>query len=158
MINPNLAYWNYLFYLSKYYEFIDTFIIILRGRKPPFLQLFHHIGAVTGMWLICITGSHGTTFFTVNNSFIHTIMYSYYALNVIGYKFPLKSLITLLQIIQLMIGFFGSLYFAFAYSSCASFGELLCLTYHWFYVGYLIYLFIQFYSNAYNQNKVKKSL
>eukprot|EP01083_Nonionella_stella_P197633 726444_1 len=44
------GYWSYLFYLSKYWEFIDTWIVIARGRRPIFLQEYHHIGAVIGMW------------------------------------------------------------------------------------------------------------
>ena len=31
--------WAYYFYLSKYYEFMDTYIIIFRGRKPSMLQV-----------------------------------------------------------------------------------------------------------------------
>ncbi len=36
----------YLFYLSKYYEFFDTFLLYLNGKDPIFLQKYHHIGAV----------------------------------------------------------------------------------------------------------------
>ena len=32
------------FYLSKYYEFIDTFLIYAKGKKPIFLQTYHHVG------------------------------------------------------------------------------------------------------------------
>ena len=45
------GYWVYLFYLSKMYEFIDTFIVIARGRRPMFLQKFHHVGAT----LVCFS-------------------------------------------------------------------------------------------------------
>lgn len=31
--------WAFFFYLSKYYEFMDTYIVILRGRKPILLQV-----------------------------------------------------------------------------------------------------------------------
>ena len=157
-INPTFAFWNYLFYLSKYYEFIDTFIVILKGKKPSFLQMYHHIGAVIGMWLICITGSVGPLFFTVTNSFIHSIMYSYYALTVIGYKFPLfiKSVITKLQIIQFMIGIAVPIYHLYDTAYCLTIGEILCLVYHMFYLGYLLYLFIQFYSSTYYQKQTNR--
>ena len=82
------GYWSYLFYLSKYWEFIDTWIVMARGRKPIFLQEYHHIGAVIGMWGITVTKSSAGYLFIVQNSFIHTIMYTYYAFSVIGYKFP----------------------------------------------------------------------
>ena len=67
--------WVYLFYISKYYEFIDTWIVCLKGRKPLFLQLYHHIGAVIGMWLLYITHNPWVWVFLVFNSFINSIMY-----------------------------------------------------------------------------------
>ena len=39
--NSKFGLWVYLFYLSKYYEFIDTWIVMARGRRPIFLQLFY---------------------------------------------------------------------------------------------------------------------
>merc|ERR1711920_589286 len=32
--NDKWWYWTYLFYLSKYYEFLDTYILIWKGREP----------------------------------------------------------------------------------------------------------------------------
>lgn len=84
----DFGYWSYLFYLSKYYEFIDTWIVIARGRRPIFLQEYHHVGAVIAMWGITVTQSAGGYIFVIENSFIHTIMYTYYASSVIGYRFP----------------------------------------------------------------------
>eukprot|EP00484_Ammonia_sp_Unknown_P020923 CAMPEP_0197030512 /NCGR_PEP_ID=MMETSP1384-20130603/9736_1 /TAXON_ID=29189 /ORGANISM="Ammonia sp." /LENGTH=210 /DNA_ID=CAMNT_0042459885 /DNA_START=22 /DNA_END=651 /DNA_ORIENTATION=+ len=75
-------YWNYLFYLSKYYEFVDTYILVYKGKQPSFLQKFHHIGAVLSMWIIITTHSHTGYIFVIPNSFIHSIMYFYYALSV----------------------------------------------------------------------------
>ena len=86
----SFGYWSYLFYLSKYWEFIDTWIVIARGRRPIYLQEYHHVGAVIGMWSITVTKASVGYLFVVQNSFIHTIMYTYYAASVIGYKFPVK--------------------------------------------------------------------
>lgn len=36
----------YLFYLSKFYEVIDTAIILAKGKKSPLLQTYHHAGAM----------------------------------------------------------------------------------------------------------------
>lgn len=41
---------TYLFYLSKYYEVIDTIIILVRGKKSPLLQTYHHAGAMITMF------------------------------------------------------------------------------------------------------------
>ena len=62
--------WSYYFYLSKYWEFIDTWIVIARGRRPIFLQEYHHIGAVIGMWLVTVSHSSSGYLFICQNSFI----------------------------------------------------------------------------------------
>ena len=80
--------WSYYFYLSKYYEYMDTFIIVWKGSKPSFLQKFHHIGAVIGMWIVIVTKTHTSYVFVLPNSFIHSILYFYYALKVWKIPFP----------------------------------------------------------------------
>eukprot|EP00483_Globobulimina_turgida_P007971 UN07987 len=100
----NYGFWTFLFYLSKYYEFVDTYIVIWKKRRPIFLQKFHHFGAVIGMWLIITTRSTCGYIFVVENSFIHSIMYFYYALSVWKIKTPFKFIITMLQMIQFISG------------------------------------------------------
>ena len=41
--NTNFDAVIYWFYLSKYYEFFDTFLLYLNGKSPIFLQKYHHI-------------------------------------------------------------------------------------------------------------------
>jgi hypothetical protein len=36
----NLIFW---FYISKYYEYFDTFLLYVKGREPIFLQKYHII-------------------------------------------------------------------------------------------------------------------
>lgn len=43
--NEGLAFYGFWFYLSKYYEFIDTIIILLKGKQSSTLQTYHHMGA-----------------------------------------------------------------------------------------------------------------
>lgn len=45
-----LAWYGFWFYLSKFYEVIDTAIILLKGRKSSLLQTYHHAGAMICMW------------------------------------------------------------------------------------------------------------
>ena len=40
--NPYLHLFYYLNYLLKYYEFIDTYIIILKKKNVIFLHWYHH--------------------------------------------------------------------------------------------------------------------
>ena len=59
---------------------------MMRGRRPSTLQTYHHCGAVLGMWMIHTSHSAGGFWFVTMNAFIHTNMYTYYALNVLGYR------------------------------------------------------------------------
>ena len=48
---------SWVFYVSKYYEFIDTWIIMIKGGKPDALQVIHHAGAVGAMFSLHITAA-----------------------------------------------------------------------------------------------------
>jgi hypothetical protein len=103
----------YYFYLSKYYEYIDTFLLYLNDKKPIFLQKFHHVGAVIVWYLAYNYKVDAIWLGTISNSFIHTIMYSYYLgslLKIKNIKF-IKQYITTLQLIQLIVPSLIDLYF-----------------------------------------------
>ncbi|TQS34387.1 hypothetical protein Golomagni_05232 [Golovinomyces magnicellulatus] len=106
MWNEGLAFYGWLFYLSKFYEVLDTFIMIVKGKKSGALQTFHHAGAMFCMWSGIRFMSPPIWMFVFINSAIHTLMYSYYTLTAL--KLPvsqyLKKLLTLLQITQLIVG------------------------------------------------------
>ena len=40
----SLYYWSYIYYLSKYYELLDTILQLARGKPPPHfvLHVYHH--------------------------------------------------------------------------------------------------------------------
>ena len=45
------------------WEFVDTFILIVKRKKVSLLQSYHHSGAVIAMWLLATSRSHGAIFF-----------------------------------------------------------------------------------------------
>eukprot|EP00483_Globobulimina_turgida_P011258 UN11280 len=92
-MSSNELYWSYLFYLSKIWEFIDTWIILWKKRKPSTLQTYHHMGAVFACWLQVIVAGKSFWIFVCFNSFIHTIMYAYYCCTTLGYRFRFKFVI-----------------------------------------------------------------
>jgi hypothetical protein len=97
----SIIYW---FYISKYYEFFDTFLLYLNGKTPIFLQKYHHIGAVICWHLCSVYKVEGIWMATILNSFVHTIMYSYYLgclLKINKVRF-IKKYITSLQLCQLI--------------------------------------------------------
>jgi hypothetical protein len=103
----------YFFYMSKYYEFFDTFLLYLNGKSPIFLQKYHHIGAVICWHLMYFYKVDCIWIPSIANSFVHTIMYSYYLgclLKVKQVRF-IKKYITSLQLIQLFFPNFIGMYF-----------------------------------------------
>ena len=97
----------FYFYISKYIEYIDTFLIYLKGKQPIFLQLYHHSGAVIS-WYLAYTYKLDCFWIpTLLNSFVHSIMYSYYTLSLLKIDFikSIKKYLTILQISQLLFLF-----------------------------------------------------
>ena len=99
----------YFFYLSKYYEWIDTIILILvRGKPqiPPInsqqvLHIFHHgftAGLVFVNWKYLMTCTWSGPF---TNSFVHILMYFYYSISDFCPKIrKFAVFITIVQLIQ----------------------------------------------------------
>lgn len=151
--NPHFDTIIYYFYLSKYYEFFDTFLLYLNGKTPIFLQTYHHIGAVLSWHLLYVYKIDGVWMSTICNSFVHTIMYSYYLgclLKINQVRF-IKRYITSLQIAQLLCGHYHIIvkykppvetYFNYS---------ILLLTE--IYVCVLVMLFAHFYYNTYMKQK-----
>ncbi|PWW80141.1 hypothetical protein C7212DRAFT_289387 [Tuber magnatum] len=104
-----LAFYGWLFYLSKFYEVLDTAIIIAKGKKSSLLQTYHHAGAMICMWAGIRFMSPPIWVFCIFNSLIHTLMYFYYTLSTVRIPVPnaLKRSLTSLQITQFVVG--GSL-------------------------------------------------
>lgn len=74
--NEGLAFWGWWFYLSKFYEVLDTFIILAKGKRSSTLQTYHHTGAMMCMWAGIRFMSPPIWMFAFLNSGIHTMMVS----------------------------------------------------------------------------------
>jgi hypothetical protein len=53
--DKDFGFWVSHFYISKFWEFLDTWIIILKGKKPILLQTYHHAGVVLLMWMFTVS-------------------------------------------------------------------------------------------------------
>lgn len=132
------------FYLSKYYEYIDTWILYAKKRDPIFLQKYHHIGAVIVWYLGYICKFDGVFFASLLNSGVHTVMYFYYFLTVMIPNAPIRNAkvyITTLQIGQLVYGAFALPCY---YYKLETANNRFVIWIFDVYIGGLIYLFCQF--------------
>lgn len=160
-----LTFYAYLFYLSKYYEILDTVIILLKGRPSSLLQSYHHSGAILCMWSGVRYMSSPIWIFVVFNSFIHSLMYFYFSLSCLKIRLPqwFKQSLTSLQILQFILG--GSLAVVHlfvryydsvegGFSSCIATSEQAMAVYiNVFYLAPLTLLFAAFYIDSYKKKK-----
>jgi hypothetical protein len=110
--NPQFDTIIYWFYISKYYEFADTFLLYLNGKTPIFLQKYHHVGAVISWHLMYYFNVEMVWMATLLNSGVHSIMYSYYlgCLLKINQVRHIKKYITTMQLCQFFI-LYSNFYF-----------------------------------------------
>ncbi|KAJ5343654.1 uncharacterized protein N7506_003478 [Penicillium brevicompactum] len=106
------AYIGWIFYMSKFYEVLDTMVILARGKKSSLLQTYHHAGVMLCGWASLKYESPALLVGIVLNSGIHTLMS-------LGFAIPMtiKRSLTSLQIAQFLAGFvWGYAYFFVKYT------------------------------------------
>lgn len=74
--NEGLAFWGWVFYLSKFYEVVDTLVILAKGKRSSTLQTYHHAGAMLSVWSGIRYMSPPIWMFVLVNAGIHTFMVS----------------------------------------------------------------------------------
>ncbi|KAL2271449.1 hypothetical protein VTJ83DRAFT_820 [Remersonia thermophila] len=117
MWNEGLAFYGWLFYLSKFYEVFDTLIILAKGKLSSTLQTYHHAGAMLCMWAGIRYMSVPIWLFVFANSFIHSLMYTYYTLTAFKIRVPtsIKRTLTSMQITQFIAGASAATVHSFIY-------------------------------------------
>ena len=166
MYRNGVGFWTWAFYMSKYYELIDTFILLAKGKPSNFLQTFHHAGAIISMWMLVSTRVFGSWVFVSFNSFIHSFMYTYYTLTCLGYQPKWKRLMTYMQLTQFFVGLPMAILYVFV-PNCVSctvhpkntlalvlgidgyWSAVVALCFTGSYVAYLIVLFLDFARRTY---------
>jgi len=141
------AQWVFYFNVSKLFEFVDTIFIVLRKRELIFLHWFHHIVTMLYCWY-CNLHSHqfhcaGWWFSSINLA-VHTVMYMYFFLAMVGYRSNWNFVLTAAQILQMVIG------------SVVVFQTTRCPQINWYEVTFggvmylsFLYLFVEYYGRKY---------
>ncbi|KAJ6024762.1 hypothetical protein N7540_005559 [Penicillium herquei] len=104
--SEGLVYIYWIFYMSKFYEVVDTLIILARGKTSSTLQTFHHAGVVLIGWTGLRNESPMAPPGAMMNAGVHTLMYSYFTLQTAGLYIPkwFKRALTRIQIAQFVLG------------------------------------------------------
>jgi len=136
--NDRLEWFTNVHYLSKYFDWIDIFIIIKRQKASQlsFLHVYHHstVSAVWGFMLYMGHGNGTAAFGAWINSLTHVLMYSHYLLTSFNIKNPFKKYLTMWQITQFYLCFTHGIVMLFVYPTWETYlpykYSWLCASYH----------------------------
>ena len=117
-----LYFWSYVYYISKFYELLDTVLKFAKGSKGNslVLHIVHHAAVVYMSWLWLETRQSLQFIGLMFNTFVHIIMYYYYYLRSSNIAARWGSNITQLQIVQ-----FATSFVSLAYTLYLMFGRQL---------------------------------
>jgi hypothetical protein len=147
-LQEGMDLFNYAFYLSKFWEYIDTVFLILGKKDVIFLHWFHHLITPSIVWGAWIFPGAAAWLGPVSNAGVHVIMYAYYTCSYFGLDRKYGSNITKLQIVQFVtciavyVSIFANLLLGQGYSKCGgNLGQ-----YCYVFANYLnfLYLFVSF--------------
>jgi len=158
LLTGKLNFWIYVFYLSKPYEFVDTFIQIFKKKQPNFLHVWHHCTTFLLVWICQVTDSSIQWVSIAVNSFIHILMYYYYFASTLGIPVWWKRYLTQLQIAQFAITVMINNYWGYVqYTGQPCHGTLSSWLFGIFIIGSFFLLFLQFYFDSYTKSSVGDS-
>ncbi|KAK7201688.1 fatty acid elongase [Novymonas esmeraldas] len=112
------AFYTALFMYLKTPELLDTVFLILQDKPVSFLHWYHHIVTAIYCWHASYVLIPSGIVFSTMNYCVHSVMYFYYFLVVMGLRKsirPFAPVITLLQVLQMFIGMYVTLYTYFQY-------------------------------------------
>ena len=153
------GFWVFAFMMSKFVELGDTFFLVVRKRNLMFLHWYHHVTVLLFTWYAVVSQSSTGRYFIAMNFLVHSVMYTYFALQTLNIKAPLfmSMTITTMQIMQMVGGIYVIVYTRMKLLA----GEPCAQTFGVINSGLLMYgsyflLFVQFFVKAYITNRKKK--
>lgn len=96
-------FWSYIFYISKYYEFIGTFIVLFQKQNPTAGHVFRNAMVVV-MCFLWLQFSQSLQILTLLSSTgLYIIMYVYFFLCRVGFAPRLNNVVRYCQIGQYVV-------------------------------------------------------
>jgi len=152
-------FWSYVYYLSKFYELLDTVILLFKKRPLSFLHVFHHAVVIFMCFFWLLDTQSLQIIGLLTNTAVHVIMYTYYFLCSINCPPPWKKVVTNVQIVQFVFSFIcgvATLWLHFSGPGCAG---MYAFSFNLVFNASLLFLFLNFHSKQYGAasgNKVSK--
>lgn len=144
-------------YCDKYLEFFDTYFMVLRGRmdQVSFLHVYHHFSITWGWYAAIRLFPGGDSYFgAFLNSFIHVLMYSYYALALLKIPCPWKRFLTQAQLLQFTtVVVYSCFSLAMWPREETEWKHVICIAIQVWEMGSLFVLFYFFYRKSYGKVK-----
>ncbi|WFD28083.1 very-long-chain 3-oxoacyl-CoA synthase [Malassezia nana] len=150
-------------YYFKYWEFVDTFFLVIKKKKLMFLHVYHHM-ATAALCYSQIKYETPVSWVVITmNLAVHVIMYGYYAMATLGIRCPWKKWITTGQILQFVIDLVFCLYAWYNHTVALNFpslphvgpceGSPVAAVQGVFVLTSYLFLFILFYRGTYQARK-----
>jgi elongation of very long chain fatty acids protein 4 len=149
---------SWLFFFSKIIELADTVFFILRKKNDQvtFLHVYHHSTMIINWWMAAKYVPVGQSFFVgFINSWIHTMMYVYYALAALGPSMQKylwwKKYMTSMQLIQFVLVVSHTGWNKFVRTDCDYPWLFNSITFY--YTWSMLFFFSNFYYQTYVRHK-----
>jgi len=151
-------FYMYVFYLSKFYEFIDTLVLVLKKKDLLFLHVYHHFITCILAYVSLSRHLDVSWLSAVTNLAVHTFMYYYYAVALLGSSPWWKKYLTEMQIAQFLVDLAsGSVVFwAMVRTGGKCQGDMPAFIFAQLVMLSFLILFIQFFISAYSKRETKK--
>ncbi|KAG2388726.1 hypothetical protein C9374_000165 [Naegleria lovaniensis] len=98
-----IPFWTYMYYMSKYVELFDTFLLVIRRSRLRFIHTYHHVTTMSICYYGLYTGGTGQWIPIALNTFVHIIMYYYYMKVTLGFDVWWKMYLTDIQLVQFIL-------------------------------------------------------
>ncbi|KAI8907732.1 ELO family [Powellomyces hirtus] len=147
-----LTWFLYIYYLSKFYELLDTVILVLKKKPVIFLHWYHHAIVIVMVWSWLQYGIVFSVLGTIANAGVHVFMYYYYFRTSLGGKVWFKRYLTGLQIVQFSASFILSIPYVYYHLTKGCGGGPAFIFSMAVNASFLV-LFINFYKGAYGKSK-----
>lgn len=149
----------------KFWEFTDTFLLLVRKKPVAFLHSYHHAATLVLTYVQMLEHSTAQWVPIVLNLWVHVFMYYYYAMSALRVRVWWKKHLTTLQIAQFIIDIFviGYAYAVFirgGFSEDACYGTSKAAVVGGVILASYLVLFVRFFLQTYNKGTVspKKEL